>query len=80
MREYGMADGAPERTRQPLNWRHIGRSEPAYMGGLYLGPGDVFGYQGAAQHTYTRSCDGLHEPGRCKDAAPVEVTWPVAGE
>lgn len=31
------------------------------------------GYQGAAQHTYTRACDGFHEPGRCKDEAPVIV-------
>ena len=23
------------------------------------------GYQGAAQHTYTRACDGFHEPGPC---------------
>jgi hypothetical protein len=23
------------------------------------------GWQGAAQHTYTRGCDGQHEPGAC---------------
>jgi hypothetical protein len=23
------------------------------------------GYQGAAQHTYTTACDGLHAPGPC---------------
>ena len=23
------------------------------------------GWQGAAQHTCTRACDGLHEPGPC---------------
>ena len=23
------------------------------------------GWQGAAQHTYTRSCDGFHAPGPC---------------
>jgi hypothetical protein len=26
------------------------------------------GYQGPAQHTYTASCDGLHEPGLCPPA------------
>jgi hypothetical protein len=31
------------------------------------------GYQGAAQHTHTRACDGFHEPGRCKDEAPVVI-------
>src|SRR5690348_4970946 len=27
------------------------------------------GWQGAAQHTYTRACDGFHAPGACPDAA-----------
>jgi hypothetical protein len=31
------------------------------------------GYQGAAQHTYTLRCDGFHEPGQCKDEAPVVI-------
>jgi len=25
------------------------------------------GWQGAAQHTYTPACDGLHGPGACPD-------------
>jgi hypothetical protein len=25
------------------------------------------GYQGAAQHTCTRACDGFHEPGPCPE-------------
>lgn len=29
------------------------------------------GYQGAAQHTYTRACDGFHPPGPCP--LPPEV-------
>ena len=37
----------------------------------------TIGYQGAAQHTYTRSCDGLHGPGPCPQSQPpVTVgTW-----
>lgn len=35
------------------------------------------GYQGPAQHTWTLQCDGFHEPGTCKDDAPVTVTWPA---
>lgn len=41
--------------------------------GLYCGghelPGAIqftpIGWQGAAQHTYTTACDGLHAPGPC---------------
>lgn len=28
-------------------------------------PTGVLSILGAAQHTYTRACDGLHEPGPC---------------
>ena len=28
------------------------------------------GYQGAAQHTYTSTCDGFHEPGQCPRSDP----------
>lgn len=33
-------------------------------------------YAGPAQHTYTRACDGFHQPGPCP--APVAVTLPAA--
>ena len=34
----------------------------------------LIGYQGAAQHTYTRACDGFHEPGPCPEREqPNEV-------
>jgi hypothetical protein len=32
-------------------------------------PFSPIGYQGPAQHTYTRSCDGFHEPGICPAAS-----------
>lgn len=37
-------------------------------GGHYMLPMAGFtpvGWQGAAQHTYTMACDGLHAPGPC---------------
>lgn len=40
---------------------------------ITIGPEDIkpIGYQGAAQHTYTRACDGFHEPGPCPEATPI---------
>ncbi len=37
-----------------------------------IGPQDYTptGYQGAAQHTYTPGCDGLHPPGPCPGVQP----------
>ncbi len=37
-----------------------------------IGPQDYtpIGWQGAAQHTWTPSCDGNHEPGPCPEAQP----------
>ena len=31
------------------------------------------GYQGPAQHTYTRACDGHHAPGPCPPSSVIEV-------
>jgi hypothetical protein len=36
------------------------------------------GWQGPVQHTWTRTCDGLHGPGPCPDRQlPVIVTAAV---
>ena len=45
-------------------------------GHLVLGRLEItpIGWQGAAQHTYTRACDGFHEPGPCPPSRqPVRV-------
>lgn len=48
-------------------------------GHLVLGPAYAtftpIGWQGAAQHTYTRPCDGAHPPGPCPPSRqPVRFT------
>ncbi len=35
------------------------------------------GYQGAAQHTYTLSCDGFHEPGKCNENKIQHINFNV---
>ncbi len=48
---------------------------------IKINPQDItpIGWQGAAQHTYTTACDGLHEPGPCPPGQPpVTIAYPAA--
>ena len=49
----------------------------------YIDPQDItpIGWQGAAQHTYTRACDGFHAPGECSGGGRITVALiPKASE
>ena len=48
-----------------------------------VNPEDItpIGWQGAAQHTYTRACDGFHAPGECSGGIRITVALiPQAAE